>query len=192
MTVMILGLAIFLGVHSIRILADDWRTAQIARRGERAWKIGCSVLSLIGFVLLVWGYGEARASQSDLWSLPLWTRQLAAVLTVPAFVLLAAAFVPGTRIKAAIGHPMAAGVKLWAIAHLISNGRVADVILFGAILVWAVASFTTSRRRDRAAGKTYAAGPVARDLIAVAIGLAAWAAFAFVLHERLIGVALFG
>ena len=192
MAAMILGLAIFLGVHSVRILADDWRTAQIARRGEGVWKVGYSVLSLVGFVLLVWGYGEARASQSDLWTTPLWTRYLAAVLTMAAFVLVAAAYVPRTRIKAVVGHPMAAGVKLWAIAHLVSNGRVADLILFGAILIWAVASFSSSRRRDRAAGVTYAAGPITRDLVAVAVGLIAWAAFAFKLHDRLIGVALFG
>ena len=192
MTAMIVGLAIFLGVHSTRIFADDWRSAQVARRGEVTWKIGYSVLSVIGFVVLVWGYGEARSTQVNLWSPPLWTRHAAALLTLPAFVLLAAAYVPGTRIKAAIGHPMVAGVKLWAIAHLLSNGRIADLILFGAILVWAVASFTSSRRRDRIAGKTYAAGPVTRDLIAVGIGLAAWAAFAFDLHARLIGVAPFG
>ena len=192
MTLLLIGLVIFLGVHSTRIVAEPWRGALIGRIGVGPWKIGYSVLSLVGFVLVVYGYGAARQSGIELWSPPLWTRHLASLLTLVSFVLLVAAYVPGTRIKAAIGHPMAAGVKTWALAHLLSNGRLADVVLFGAFLLWAVASFVAARRRDRRDGTTYPAGSLVRDALAVLIGIGAWAAFAFYLHARLIGVAPFG
>jgi uncharacterized membrane protein len=192
MTLLILGLVLFIGVHSTRIVADDWRSATIARIGERPWKGVYSLLSIAGFVLLVIGYGAARAAPVVLYVPPVWTRHLAALLTIPAFVLLVAAYVPGNAIKRAVGHPMVAGVKVWAVAHLLANGTLADVVLFGAFLVWAVLSFTAARRRDRAAGRTYAAGPAARTWIALAVGVAAWALFAFVLHRPLIGVAPFG
>jgi uncharacterized membrane protein len=192
MIVMVLGLVVFLGVHSTRILADDWRTAQVAARGENAYKGVYSLLSIVGFALLVWGYGLARTAPVELWSPPVWTRHLAALLTIPAFVLLAAAYVPRTRIKAAVGHPMVLGVKTWAFSHLIANGRLADVVLFGAFLVWAIVLYAASRRRDRRHGARYVAGPITRDAIAVVAGLVAWAAFAFWLHGPLIGVRPFG
>lgn len=190
MTMLIAGLFLFLGVHSVRIFAEDWRQRQLARSGVAAWKIVYSLLSLAGFVLIVWGYAQARADPSGitLWNPPLWTRHVASLLTLPAFVLIAAAYVPGTRIKAAIGHPMIVGVKLWALAHLLANGRLADLALFGAFLAWAVFDFRAARARDRATGVRRAAAGVSRDLIATAVGLALWAAFAFHLHALLIGV----
>jgi len=188
MFVLILGLVIFLGAHSVRIAADDFRTRQIARLGERKWKGAFSVVSLVGFALIVWGYGLARAEPVAVWNPPPWTRHLAALLTIPAFVLFAAAKGPVTRIKAAVGHPTVAGVKVWAIAHLISNGALADVLLFGGFLAWAVADYASARRRDRAAGRSYAAGPISRDVVVVVAGLAAWAVFALWLHAWLIGV----
>jgi uncharacterized membrane protein len=127
-----------------------------------------------------------------LYSPALWTRHVAAPLTLLAFILIAAAYVPGTRIKARIGHPMIAGVKAWALAHLLANGNLADVVLFGSFLVWAIVDFIASRRRDRVAGTVYATGPVMRDVSAVVIGLVAWAVFAFWLHGPLIGVRPFG
>jgi uncharacterized membrane protein len=123
---------------------------------------------------------------------PLWTRHVAALLTVPAFILIVAAYVPGNRIKAGLGHPMVAGVKVWAFAHLLANGTLAGVILFGAFLAWAMADFASARRRDRRAGTVYPAGTIARDAVAVIVGLIAWAAFAFYLHGWLIGVRPFG
>lgn len=192
MTLLLLGLAIFLGVHSTRIVADDWRSATIARLGERPWKAIYSLLSIAGFVLLVIGYGAARQAPVVLYTPPVWTRHLAALLTIPAFVLLAAAYVPGNALKRALGHPMVAGVKIWALAHLLANGTLADALLFGGLLAWSVLSFTAARRRDRAAGRTYPSGPASRTAITVAVGLAAWALFAFVLHRPLIGVAPFG
>lgn len=188
MGMLVLGLVLFLGVHSVRVFADGWRRSLIARRGEAAYKGLYSLASIAGFALIVWGYGLARTTPVDLWMPPVWTRHLSALLTIPAFVLLAAAYVPGTRIKAAVGHPMVLGVKTWAFAHLIANGRLADVVLFGGFLAWAVLLYIASRRRDRRAGTRYVAGPASRDMIAIAAGLAAWAAFAFWLHGVLIGV----
>jgi uncharacterized membrane protein len=191
-TILILGLVIFLGVHSIRIGADAWRSRQIARLGAGPWKGLYALASLVGFVLIVYGYGLARAHPVVLWTPPVWTRLVAAALTIPAFVLLAAAYVPGNRIKTALGHPMVAGVKLWAFAHLLANGTLAAVLLFGAFLVWAVACFASARRRDRAAGIRYPTGTAARDGITVVVGIAAWAVFALLLHGWLIGARLFG
>jgi uncharacterized membrane protein len=192
MIVLVLGLVIFLGVHSVRIVADDWRGATLSRVGEGTWKGVYSLVSAVGLVLLIWGYGLTRTAPVELWSPPVWTRHAASLLTLVAFVLLAAAYVPGTRIKAAIGHPMVVGTKVWAFAHLLANGRLADVVLFGAFLAWAVALYAASRRRDRRLGVRYVAGPASRDAIAVAVGVAAWAAFAFWLHAWLFGVRPFG
>ena len=192
MTWLIAGLIVFLGVHSVRIVGDDWRTAQIARRGPKAWKGIYTVLSLIAFALIVYGYGLARQAPVVVYAPPTWLRHLGAVLTLPAFILVTAAYVPGTRIKRAVGHPMVLGVKVWAVAHLLANGTLADLVLFGSFLVWAVFNYAAAKRRDRAAGTVYAAGPVSRDAKAVVIGLIAWAVFAFWLHGLLIGVRPFG
>jgi uncharacterized membrane protein len=188
MTFLVIGLVVFLGVHSTRIFADGWRAKRIAAMGEQKYKGLYTLASLIGFVLIVYGYGEARLDPIVLWTPPIWTRHLAALLTIPAFILIAAAYVPGNRIKAKVGHPMVAGVKVWAFAHLIANGNLADVLLFGGFLVWAVFDFISSRRRDRAAGTVYPAGTAGKDIITVIAGLVAWAVFAFWLHAALIGV----
>jgi uncharacterized membrane protein len=192
MTWLILGLLIFLGSHSVRIFAEPWRGARVAAMGLNAWKGVYSIVSIAGFVLIVWGYGVARGAPVIVYSPPVWTKHVAALLTIPAFILLAAAYVPGTRIKRAVGHPMVAGVKAWAFAHLLANGTLADVVLFGSFLVWAIADYIAARRRDRAAGTVYVVGPITRDVAAVVVGLIAWAAFAFWLHMLLIGVRPFG
>jgi uncharacterized membrane protein len=192
MTWLILGLLIFLGSHSVRIFAEPWRGARIAAMGLNGWKGVYSIVSIAGFVLIVWGYGLARGVPVILFSPPVWTKHVAALLTIPAFILLVAAYVPGTRIKRAVGHPMVAGVKVWAFAHLLANGTLADVVLFGSFLVWAIADYIAARRRDRAAGTVYVVGPITRDVAAVVVGLLAWAAFAFWLHTALIGVRPFG
>lgn len=190
--VLILGLIVFLGAHSVRIVADDWRSAMIGRIGEGKWKALIRVISLLGFVLIVWGFALARAEPVVFWQSPYWTRHLVTLLTLPAFVLLVAAYVPGNKIKSIIGHPMIAGVKIWALAHLLANGRLADLLLFGSFLVWSIFSFRAGRRRDRAAGVTYPAGPMSRTIIAIVIGIAFWAIFMIKLHWWLIGVRPFG
>ncbi len=192
MSLLILGLVVFLGVHSVRIVADGWRTQFIAQRGEGAWKGLYSVLSLAGFALLVWGYGLARQQPVVLWVPLLGMRHAASLLTLVAFVLLAATYVPRNGIKAKLHHPMVLAVKVWALGHLLANGNLADVLLFGGFLVWAALSFKAARGRDRAAGTTYPAGTAAGTAITVVVGLLAWAGFAFWAHGVLIGVRPFG
>jgi uncharacterized membrane protein len=187
MLVLSIGLLLFLATHSVRIFADGWRSEQIARFGELRWKAIYSVLSLAGFFLIVWGFGLARADAASLWQPPTWTRSVAAVLTLPAMILLFAGQVPGTRIKSAIGHPMMAGTALWAAVHLFANGRVVHVLLFGLLLIWALAGFAASRRRDRLAGVSYPSGSLGRDDIAAGIGIAVWVFFAAYGHQWLIG-----
>jgi len=191
MAILILGLVVFLGVHSVRIVADGWRSATIARIGVGAWKAAYSVLSLAGFVLIVWGYGLARHDPVPLWTPPVAMRHVASLLTLASFVMLAAAYVPRNGIKAALGHPMLLGVKLWAFAHLLANGTLADVVLFGAFLGWAVLDFRAARQRDRVAGAPRGGGTLAGTGAAVVVGVGAWAAFAFWLHAAWIGVAPF-
>ena len=188
MTILILGLLVFLGVHSTRIVADGWRTAQLKRLGEGAWKGIYSLLSFAGFALIVWGFGLARQEPVVLWTPPVAMRHVAALLTLIAFVLLAAAYVPRNAIKARVHHPMVLAVKVWAFAHLLANGKLADLVLFGAFLAWAVACYIAARKRDRAAGAQYPAGTPGGTAAAVVAGAAAWAAFTFWLHGALIGV----
>lgn len=188
MTVLVLGLIVFLGAHSVRIFADGWRSATIARIGAGPWKGLYSLVSIAGLALIVWGYGQTRIDPVVVWNPPPWTAHPTSLLTLVAFVLIAAAYVPGNHIRAAIGHPMVAGVKIWAFAHLLSNGRLGDVVLFGALLAWAVLDFRAARRRDRASGAPRPAATVPRDIATVVAGVVAWAAFAFYLHAWLIGV----
>ena len=188
MTILILGLLIFLGVHSIRIVADDWRAAQRKRLGERAWKGGFTLVSIVGLVLIVWGYGMARHDPVFLWNPPAGMRHLAALLTAIAFVLLAAADVPRNSIRALVHHPMLIGVMLWAFAHLLANGTLADLLLFGSFLVWAIFCLRAARKRDREQMTQYPAGTLRGTLIAIVAGGVAWALFVFWLHGWLIGV----
>ena len=192
MFVMITGLVLFLGTHSVRVFAEGWRVGQIAARGENVWKGIYSAIALAGFVLIVWGYGLARQAPIPLWYPPLWLGHVALLLNAVAFFLIAQTHGPTGPLKARFGHPMVLAVKVWAIAHLISNGTLADIVLFGAILAWAVADFSAARRRDREAGTVRIAGPWRNDLIPGAVGLALWAAFVWRLHEWLIGVSPLG
>jgi uncharacterized membrane protein len=192
MTVLLLGLLVFLGTHSIRIFAEGWRAQQIARIGEMKWKGIVSVLSLAGFVLLIYGYGLARTQPAYVWTPPVALRHVAGLLNLAAFVLLAAAYVPGNQIKARLHHPMVLGVKTWAFAHLLANGALHAMVLFGAFLAWAVVDFASARRRDRAQKIAYLPGTPGATVGAVVAGIVAWAAFAFALHGWLIGVRPFG
>ena len=150
------------------------------------------MVSLVGFGLIVWGYALARRDPTVLWNVPVWSRHLASLLVLAAFILVAAAYVPRNHIKAAIGHPMFAGVKVWALGHLLSNGTLADLLLFGAFLVWAALGFRSARARDRKAQVSYAPGTAGATVATLAAGVVGWAVFAFLLHGPLIGVAPFG
>jgi uncharacterized membrane protein len=186
MTYLILGLVLFLGVHSIAIVAPAWRDRTVARLGEGPWKGAYSLISIASFVLLIWGYGIARQHPVVLYTPPLWMRHLTALLMVPVFPLALAAYFPG-RIKAALKHPLLAAVKFWALAHLLANGMLADLLLFGGFLAWAVADRISLKRRTQ---RAIPAAPPSRlnDAIAVIAGLALYALFVFWLHTRLIGV----
>jgi uncharacterized membrane protein len=192
MTALILGLVLFLGIHSARIVADGTRSTFIAERGANAWKGLYSVVSLVGLVLIVWGYGQARQQPVVLWASPAWTRHLAALLTWPAFVLLAAPSFRANWFSAKWHHPMTLGAKLWAFAHLVANNTLADVLLFGGFLAWAIVLFAAARRRDRRAGTVYPAPVVSQTVKAVVAGTVVWLVFAFWLHGWLIGVQPFG
>lgn len=192
MAYLLLGLVLFLGVHSVRIVADDWRTQTRARIGANAFKAGYSVLSILGFGLMVWGFGIARETPTVLWVPPVGMRHAASLLNVIAFVFLVAAYVPGNGIKARVHHPMVLGVKTWALAHLISNGMLAHVVLFGSILAWAVLDFISARRRDRAQAIHYPVGKTPATVVTVVVGLVVAYVFAKWLHGMLIGVKPFG
>ena len=192
MHVLIAGLLLFLGVHTVRIVADGWRTARIAQMGERKWKGLYALVSLVGFALIVWGFGQARQDPTVVWNPPLWGRHVASLLLLPAFVLIVAGNMRGTKMKAALGHPMLLGTVLWAFAHLLANGRLAGVVLFGSFLLWAIADYVASRQRDAAAGVIYPAGSWSRDVLALVIGAVAWIVFGLWLHGPLIGVRPFG
>ena len=192
MAALVLGLVLFLGVHSVRIVADGWRTETMQRFGEKEWKVLYALIAIGGFVLLVWGYALARQNPVVLWAQPpVWTRHLASLLTLVAFVLLVAAYVPGNGIKAKLRHPMILGTKAWALAHLLSNNTLADVVLFGSFLAWAVLDYRSARRRDRTLA-TVLDGQRSRTVMAVAIGVLLWALFAFWGHRVLIGVSPMG
>ena len=186
MTLLIVGLVLFLGVHSVAIVAPAWRDAQLAQRGEGAWKGLYSVVSIAGFVLLVWGYGLARQSPVVLYTPPTALRHVALLLMLPVFPLLFAVYLPG-RIKTATKHPMLLATKFWALAHLLANGTLADVLLFGGFLAWAVADRISLKRRPQRPLRTAPARPL-NDVIAIVGGLVVYAAFVGWLHAWLIGV----
>lgn len=142
--------------------------------------------------MVVWGYGAARVDSVSLWMPPTATRHIAALLMLLSFVLLTAAYVPGSRLKAKVRHPMVLGVQVWALAHLLANGRLADVVLFGSFLLWAVLSYRAARQRDRAAGNLPLPLHSGRDVITAFVGIFAWIIFALWLHGPLIGVRPFG
>ena len=190
MLMLILGLVLFLGIHSVSIVSADGRNSLVQQMGEGPWKGLYSLVSLAGFALIVVGYGAAREAPVVLYTLPNGFRHLAALLMLPVFVLLLAAYLPG-RIQRAAKHPMLLAVKLWALAHLLANGTLADVLLFGGFLAWAVADRISVKRRA-AAGLLRAApqmeGRAINDAIAVVGGLALYALTVLLLHAWMLGV----
>ena len=192
MTLLILGLVIFIGTHSFS-MARERRAAFIGRIGEGPYKGIYSLLSLAGIVLISIGYGQYRANgYIPVWDPPVWTRHLALLLVLIAFICFVAAYLPG-RIKARLKHPMLAGVKIWAFAHLLANGDLGSMLLFGSFLAWAVAARISAKRRDEVVphgGPAAHAAGWRNDILALVIGTVAYLAFAFWLHPWLIGVAV--
>ena len=186
MTLLIVGIVVFLGLHLLPTLSG-LRETLVGRLGENGYKALFSLLSTAGFVLLV--YGFARAPVIQVWSPPGWTRWVAIVLMLPAFIFLVAAYVPG-QIKARLKHPFLVAIKTWALAHLIANGDLASIILFGSFLAYAVYDRITLKRRQATGLVTVAAsGPPRNDLIAVVLGAVLYGVFLVWLHPLLIGTA---
>jgi uncharacterized membrane protein len=185
---LITGLVIFLGVHSIRILAPGWRDRMVERLGAGPWKGLYSVASIVGFIMIIGGYAAARVAPDPvvLYQPPFWLRHVMMLLMLPVFPLLVAAYLPG-RIKAAVKHPMLTATKAWALSHLLVNGMLHDVLLFGGFLAWAVIDRISAGKRPQSAAAT-ATPSIRNDVIAVVLGLVLYAAFAFWAHPRWIGV----
>lgn len=188
MEFLLLGLLVFLGTHSVRIVAEGWRSQKVQAWGAERWKGLFSLASALGLALTVWGYGQARLHPVLVWLPPVGLRHLASLLTMVAFVLLAAAYVPGNLIKTRLRHPMILGVKVWALAHLLANGMLAQMVLFGTFLLWSVLDYPAARQRDRQSLAPAPAGTAGATGITVAVGVAAWVAFVFWLHGWLMGV----
>ena len=191
LVVLILGLVVFIGAH-VFVTRRDARAAVVARLGEWPYKGLFSLVSLVGIVLIVWGFGAYRASgYIELWTPPTWLRHLAAVLVWPAIVLIVAAYIPG-NIKLRLKHPMLAGVKLWALAHLFANGDLGSILLFGGILAWAVFDRISLKRRTDPGGPPIPVGGWGNDIAAVVVGTLLYLALAYWFHPFVIGVPAFG
>jgi uncharacterized membrane protein len=188
MLVLVLGLILFIGIHSVRIVADDWRTQFIAKHGLKRWKGIHSLFAIVGFVLIVWGFGLARQHPVVLYVPPIWLSRLNALFMLISLIFFAAARVPNNHIKARFGHPQTLAVKIWAFGHLLAVGMLHDVVLFLPFLIWSIALYAVSRRRDRREGKVYPPGTIKGDVLIVVIGVVVWALFAYWLHSLLIGV----
>jgi len=209
MTQLILGLILFLGAHSVRIWADGWRNQTIEAYGEKAFKGVYALVSILGFYLLVVGYGEARLQTVALWNPPIFTKHISMLLMLLSSILLMATYIPRNHFKMRLGHPMVLSVKVWALSHLLANGNLADLVLFGSFLIWAVLNFRSARARDRAlllhlnVTEDAAGEPLAETestnqpklpstIITLVSGIATWALITFVLHAKVVGVSPMG
>jgi uncharacterized membrane protein len=189
--VMILGLVLFLGVHTLTT-RRALRARLIAAWGEAAYKIGYALLALSGLALMVWGFADYRATGwIDVWHPPKVFKHITVALMLPAVILVVASYLRG-RIYTTLKHPMLAGVKLWAAAHLLANGDLGSIILFGSFLAWAVFDRISLKGRADPGAPPIPVGGIGNDLIAVAVGVVAYLALAFVFHPVVIGVAVFG
>ena len=209
MTQLILGLILFLGAHSVRIWADGWRNQTIEAYGEKAFKGVYALVSILGFYLLVVGYGEARLQTVALWNPPIFTKHISMLLMLLSSILLMATYIPRNHFKMRLGHPMVLSVKVWALSHLLANGNLADLVLFASFLIWAVLNFRSARARDRALllnlndAEDPAAEPLTESestnqpkllstIITLVGGMAIWALITFVLHAKIVGVSPMG
>ena len=189
MLILVMGLVIFFCLHSVRLVAPKWRESSMASHGAMRWKMRFGMVTLIATAFIVMGYTQARLDPVWLWFPPVWTRHLAGLLVLVALFFVGSALVPNTTMKKKVGYPMLIAVKIWAFAHLISNGSLADVMIFGSFLVWSIVSFAVYRRRDRKAGvvRDQESG-VQFDLAAFTFAMVSWFAIAFYLHQAIIGV----
>jgi uncharacterized membrane protein len=186
MTTLVIGLILFLGIHSVSIVNEPWRNRMADQLGELPWKGIYAIIAIVGVILIIHGYAAARYDPVVLYAPPAWLRHLAFLLLLPVFPLILATYLPG-RIQSAVKHPMILAVKFWALAHLLANGMLADVLLFGGFLAWAVAERISFKRRTK---RPIPSAPASKlnDIVAVVGGLVLYVVFAFSLHPLLIGV----
>ena len=193
MTLLIIGLILFLGLHLIRIFAPGFRNGVIARFGKPVWIAGHSILSTLALVLVIYGFGEAREVTGMLWYPPVWMAHIAVTLMLVSSICLVAAALPAGHIAMKTKYPVIVSIKVWALAHLLANGETASVLLFVSFLVWAVLLRIMMKRRERAGEvKPRVFVSAKYDIVAVVLGAALWALIVFRLHEWLIGVAPLG
>ena len=189
--VMIVGLVLFLGVHLVTTRRET-RARLIAAAGEGGYKVGYSLASVVGLALIVWGFATYRATGwIDVWYPPRWMKHVTIALMLPAVILLVEAYIRG-RIYTAVKHPMLTAVKLWAAAHLLSNGDLGSIVLFGAFLAWAVIDRISLKRRSDPGSPPIPVGGIGNDAIAVAVGVVVYLALGYVFHPVVIGVPVFG
>ncbi|MBA8876961.1 NnrU family protein [Phyllobacterium myrsinacearum] len=190
MLVLILGIVVFLGIHSVRIVAPRWRLAKIASWGEGKWKGFYSLISFVGLALIIWGYVLARPYALFIYEPPVWMKHITLLLMLFSFIsLMIANFKPG-KLKPVLKHPMLIAVKIWALAHLLANGDLASLILFLSFLAWAVVDRIAIKRQERAglAQTVIVPGPVSNDIMAIVAGVVLYVLFVWKLHAWLIGV----
>lgn len=189
--ILVTGLVLFLGMHAVRIPDEQRRAGMIARWGKNKYRGIYTAVSIAGLVLIVYGYGQARLDPIFVWSPPAATRHIAALLMLFSMILLAACYVPMNHIKARLQHPMTLAVKVWALAHLLSNGTLADILLFGSFLAWAVLLFKSARKRAIPMSFSGDGPTKVGTMMTVVVGVLAWLVFAAWLHVQLIGVSPF-
>ena len=187
MVIFIIGIIIFFGSHSVRIFADPWRTSMIEKLGEKKWKGLYTLMSLSGLILLIIGYSQARQNTIMIWQPPVFLTHLAVLLNLFTFILLTSSARNNNAIRLKLKHPMILGVKVWAIAHLLANGSLIDLILFGSFLVWAVLDFRSARNRPSSSANSQVIS-VRATLSAIFLGVVLWLVFILGLHQWLIGV----
>jgi uncharacterized membrane protein len=189
MTLLVLGIVIFLGMHLVRVVAPGLRARVIEGVGKGPWMGLYALISLVGLGLIIYGFGQARGETGVLYNPPVVLKHIALLLMLLAFISLAAGFLPAGRIALALKHPQILAIKIWALAHLLANGETSSVLLFGSFLAWAVILRVSLKRRERAGERVLPMFKSARnDLLAVVVGLAAYLLFVWRLHELLIGV----
>ncbi len=185
MELFLIGIGLFFGIHSMSIVALPLRD-KLAAKSEIGWKVLYSIISLVGIVLIAKGYADLRQSPVHLYASPSWLRHVSALLLLPTFIFFLAPYFPG-KIKKVLKHPQLVAIKLWAVAHLLVNGTLADVLLFGAFLFWAVAERVSMKKRD---SRAVAGAPesAANDVVVIVIGLAIYIGTVFWFHRMLLGV----
>lgn len=188
MLMLVVGLVIFICVHSIRVVAPNWREMHLEKTGLVQWRTRFILLSVLSLALIVLGYQKMRLEPIWLWFPPIVVQHISALVMLVALFALGSAMIPKTSLKSKMGYPFLIAVKLWAFAHLMSNGTLADVILFGSLLVWSVVSFAVYRRRDRRNGVVREEGGVQYNLMAFVFAMVSWFAIVFFLHKAVIGV----